>query len=233
MGEQAADAGLSAEPRLLHQVINAFLLGFPALFSVVNPVSAALIFQEVTAGATRTDRARLARRVALNATIVMVVALLAGSYVLAFFGISLAALRIAGGIVVALTGWELMNAPDARERDKREQASHAVGEEIALFPLTIPITTGPGTIAVSIALGAVHPEALSAMALYDAGLTAAALANALLIWVLFGSADRVTGRMGPNGRRTLTRLAAFMLLCISVQILIGGVQSVIQGDIAP
>jgi multiple antibiotic resistance protein len=217
----------------VQQVINAFLLGFPALFSIVNPVSGALIFQEVTASYTRADRARLARRVAINATIVMVVALWAGSYVLAFFGISLAALRVAGGVVVALTGWDLMKVPDARETDKREQASHATGEEIALFPLTIPITTGPGTIAVAIALGAAHPSAWSAMALYDAGLTAAALANALLIWVMFGSADRVTGLMGPNGRRTVTRLAAFMLLCIGVQILIGGVHDVIRGAIEP
>jgi len=218
---------------MVHQVLDAFLLGFPALFSIVNPVSGALIFQEVTGGFARPIRLRLARKVAINATIVMVVALWAGAYVLDFFGISLAALRLAGGIVVALTGWELMNAPDARETDKREQASHAAGEDIALFPLTIPITTGPGTIAVAIALGAAHPSALSAMALYDVGLTVAALANALLIWVLFGNADHVTGRMGPNGRRTVTRLAAFMLLCIGVQILIGGVQSVIQGDIAP
>lgn len=217
----------------MHEVISAFLLGFPALFSIVNPVSGALIFQEVTAGYARTDRARLARRVAINATIVMVVALWAGSYVLAFFGISLAALRVAGGIVVSLTGWDLMQVPDARETDKREQASHAAGDEIALFPLTIPITTGPGTIAVAIALGAAHPASLSGMALYEAGLTAAAVANAVLIWVLFGSADRVTGRMGPNGRRTVTRLAAFMLLCIGVQILIGGVHDVMRGAIAP
>ncbi|MBS0642050.1 MAG: NAAT family transporter [Proteobacteria bacterium] len=217
----------------MQHVIAAFLLGFPALFSIVNPVSAALIFQEVTARIDRPSRLRLARKVALNATVVMVVALLGGSYVLAFFGISLAALRIAGGIVVALTGWELMNAPDARETDKREQASHASGEDIALFPLTIPITTGPGTIAVAIALGAAHPSSLSGMMLYDAGLTAAALANALLIWVLLGSADRVTGRMGPNGRRTVTRLAAFMLLCIGVQILIGGVHDVMRGAIVP
>ena len=87
--------------------------------------------------------------------------------------------------------------------------------------------------AVAIALGAAHPSALSAMALYDAGLTAAALANAALIWVMFGSADRVTGRMGPNGRRTVTRLAAFMLLCIGVQILIGGVQDVLHATAEP
>ncbi|MFL5254567.1 MAG: MarC family protein [Rhodopila sp.] len=105
----------------MDQAINAFLLAFPALFSIVNPISDALIFMQVTAGYARTDRGRLARKVGFNAFVVMLVSLWAGSYVLAFFGISLAALRIAGGIVVALTGWNLMNAPDQREERKQEQ----------------------------------------------------------------------------------------------------------------
>lgn len=217
----------------MQQAINAFLLAFPALFSIVNPVSAALIFQEVTAGRDRPERARLARTVAFDAAVVMVVALWAGSYVLAFFGISLAALRIAGGVVVALTGWHLMSAPDSREERKQEQASHATGDDIALFPLTIPITTGPGTISVAIALGAGHPLGLDSLLWYLMGMTAAAVALAVVIWVFLGSADRLTGLMGPNGRRTVTRLAAFMLLCIGVQILIMGVRDVITGDVLP
>ncbi|MFL5254566.1 MAG: MarC family protein [Rhodopila sp.] len=112
-------------------------------------------------------------------------------------------------------------------------ASHAGGDDIALFPLTIPITTGPGTMSVAIALGASHPKPLAAMAWYLGGMTAAALAVAVLVWVCMRSGDQVTAFMGPNGRRTVTRLAAFILLCIGIQILIGGVRSVIQGDIAP
>ena len=92
----------------MSEAINAFLLGFPALFSIVNPISGAFIFRSVTSGRTPEMRARLARLVALNALGVMMGALWAGSYVLAFFGITLAALRVAGGLVVALSGWGLL-----------------------------------------------------------------------------------------------------------------------------
>ncbi|HVZ07766.1 MarC family protein [Rhodopila sp.] len=217
----------------MQSAVNAFLLGFPALFSIVNPISGALIFQQMTGHLPQPEQARLARQVAVNCLIVMIAALWAGSYVLAFFGISLAALRVAGGSVVALTGWTLMNAPDKREEHKQEQASHAGGEDIALFPLTVPITTGPGSVAVAIALGAGHPWGLSHLLLYELGLTTAAVALSGIIWLFYRSAERVTGMMGPNGRRTVTRVAAFLLLCIGVQILISGVQAVISGDIAP
>ena len=103
LGGQAAATWLTA--RMSH-AINAFLLGFPALFSIVNPISGALIFQRGHPGRTsRRRRVRLARQVGAQLVVVMMGALWAGSYVLAFFGISLAALRVAGGLVVALTGW--------------------------------------------------------------------------------------------------------------------------------
>ena len=218
----------------MQNAINAFLLGFPALFSIVNPISGALIFQQVTADWQHRDRIRLARAVALNSLAVMVLALWAGSYVLSFFGISLAALRVAGGLVVALTGWNLLNAPEERENQKQAQASDARGsEDIALFPLAVPITTGPGTMSVAIALGASHPTSFPQVGWYFAGMTAASVAMGVVIWVFYREADRMTAMMGPNGRRTLTRLAAFLLLCIGIQILIRGVQDVMRGDIAP
>ena len=213
------------------EAVSTFLLAFPALFSIVNPVSGALIFAEVTAG--RANRGELARQVAFYSLLVMIVALWAGPAVLAFFGITLAALRVAGGIVVALTGWNLLNAPEKNEDRKQEQKPASGADDIALFPLTIPITTGPGTIAVAVALGAGHPPGLEHLGLFFIGASAAALALAALIWITYRSADRVVRRMGPRGSRTITRLAAFLLLCIGVQILITGVQDVLGPLLAP
>ena len=210
------------------EAVNAFLLGFPALFSIVNPISGAFIFRSVAGGRSPEMRARLALLVALNALGVMMGALWAGSYVLAFFGISLAALRVAGGLVVAMTGWNLLNAPDQREGRKQEQAASAEGlEDIALFPLTIPITTGPGTIAVAVALGAGHPRLFAGLGWFFLGMTAAAVAMSMMIWVTYSYADRLTRMMGPTGTRTITRISAFLLLCIGVQILITGVEDVL------
>jgi len=210
------------------EAAHAFLLGFPALFSIVNPISGAFFFRSVTAGRTPENRARLARLVALNSFGVMMVALWAGSYVLAFFGITLAALRISGGFVLALSGWRLLNAPETHEERKQEQAASAEGvEDIALFPLTIPLTTGPGTISVAVALGAGHPREYAALGWFFLGMTAAAVAMTATIWVVYRYADRLTHLMGPTGTRTITRISAFLLLCIGVQILIIGIEDVL------
>ena len=208
--------------------VQAFLLAFPALFSIINPLTGAFIFFEVTQARAERERERLARLVALYSLVVMVVALWAGSFILSFFGISLEALRIGGGAVVAAAAWHLLNAPEKREALKQEQAAPVEGaEDIALFPLTIPFTTGPGTIAVSVALGAEHPLAFSGSLHFFAGLSAAAVGNAAVIWLAYRLGDRVAHMLGPTGTRTVTRLFAFLLLCIGVQILITGVEGVL------
>lgn len=213
----------------MQEALHAFLLGFPGLFSIVNPISGALIFRGVTASRPAADRALIARKVALNAFAVMMGALWAGSYVLAFFGVTLAALQVAGGLVVASSGWHMLNAPEHREARKQEQAATAEGaDDIALFPLTIPFTTGPGTISVAVALGAGHPRLFSGLGWFFLGMTGAALAMAGVIWFTYHFADRLTRMMSATATRTVTRMAAFLLLCIGVQILITGVEEVLR-----
>jgi multiple antibiotic resistance protein len=210
----------------MEAAISAFLLGFPALFSIVNPISGAFIFRQFTTAHLVAERERLARQVAVYSLLVMMVALWAGSFVLTFFGITLAALRVAGSTVVALSAWDLLNRPE--KRDAHEQASPATSsDDIAMFPLTMPITTGPGTIAVAVALSASRPRTLHEFAGFFVGMTSAAVALALVIWITYRSTDRISRLMGPAGSRTVTRLSAFLLLCIGVQILITGVEDVL------
>lgn len=205
-------------------VLSAFLLAFPALFSIVNPVAGAFIFREATAELTHTERVALARRVGFYSLLVMLTALWAGSYVLQVFGISLAALRIAGGLVLSLFAWGLLDSPERREARKQAQARPAEGaEDVAFFPLTLPFTTGPGTIAVAVALGAGHPPAGQGMLAFYGGVSCAAAAMAGVIWATYGSADRLSALLGATGSRTVTRLSAFLLLCIGIQVLITGV----------
>lgn len=207
--------------------IDAFLLAFPALFSIVNPLGGALIYAQVTAEIARGARARLARRVGLYSALVMLIALWGGTYVLAFFGISLAALRVAGGFVVAQTAYGLLSAPERNEMRKQEQASTLVNPEAgAFFPLTMPFTAGPGTISVAIALGASRPSRPAELAPFFLGASGAALATAITVWLAYRSADRLVSAMGPTRAQTLSRLAAFLLLCIGVQVLIAGVTEV-------
>lgn len=214
---------------LFGELSSSFLLAFPALFSIINPIAGALIFHEATLPLDREARRQLAWKVGFNSLLVMLFALWAGSYVLAFFGISLDALRIAGGVVVALFAWDILNTPERRNARKRAEAAPVEGEEdIAFYPLTLPVTTGPGTISVAVALGSEHPGATFGALLFFAGLSAAAFAMGAVIVLIYRSAERLTDLLGPAGERTLTRLSAFLLLCIGVQILLGGVIDVLR-----
>src|ERR1700722_1468463 len=102
----------SVTPMTFSGAVAAFLLAFPALFSIINPLGGAIIFNEVTALQTHERRIALARRVAIYSSLVMLVALWGGTYILSFFGISLNALRIAGGIVVGTRAYEMLSKPD-------------------------------------------------------------------------------------------------------------------------
>ena len=209
-------------------VSGAFLLAFPALFSIVNPIAGAFIFREATADLTHAERVVLARRVGFYSLLVMLAALWAGSYVLEFFGVSLAALRLAGGLVLSLFAWGLLDSPERRDARKQSQARPPEGgEDVAFFPLTLPFTTGPGTIAVAVALGAGHPPAGQGMVAFYGGVSCAAAAMAGVIWATYGSADRLSALLGTTGSRTVTRLSAFLLLCIGIQLLITGVSDVL------
>ena len=204
--------------------VQSFLLAFSALFSIVNPIGTAFIFSQVTADRSHAERAALAGRIGLYALLVMLFSLWAGTYIISFFGISLAALRIAGGLVVAAFAWQLLSAPEQRDARKQRQADAAVGEaDVAFFPLTMPLTTGPGTISVAVALGASRPEGGARFVAFFIGTSAAAAVIAVLIWLAFRWADRLTGILGETRVQVASRLSAFLLLCLGTQIMLGGV----------
>lgn len=204
--------------------IQSFLLALSALFSIVNPIGSALIFSQVTAERSHAERTILARRIGVYAVLIMLGALWFGATILNFFGVSLAALRIAGGFVVAAAAWSLLNQTEQHEVKKQEQASHAEGvDDVAFFPLTMPFTTGPGTIAVAIAIGSNRPVRASEFWPFFIGASAAAVTIALSVLVAYTFADRLVSWLGAQQARVVTRLSAFLLLCVGVQIALNGI----------
>lgn len=213
---------------ILGNVAASFLVALPALFSIVNPLGGALIYNEVTSGRTQAERVALAWRVATYSAVVMLTALWVGASLMSFFGVSIEALRVAGGLVVAATAWEMLSNSKENENRKQEQAAPAAAaEDVAFFPLTMPFTTGPGTIAVAIALSASRPSTAVELVPFFVGLSGAAVVVAISVGVCYASADRVVSLLGPARARVLTRLAAFLLLCIGVQIFLTGMQGAI------
>ncbi|MCQ9154762.1 MarC family protein [Acidomonas methanolica] len=211
-------------------VAAAWLLAYPALFSIVNPFGAALIFAQVTMGRLRSEITQLSRLVAVQSFVVLIVSIWFGESILGFFGISIDALRVAGGLVVATRAWTMLAAPEENEARKERQAFQG-GRTVAapdlrgqaFFPLTMPFTVGPGSISVAIALSSERPMG-EPMIGYFCGLTLAALSMALTIWVVYVYADRIVSALGGMGARIVSRLAALILLCIGVQITFSGVE---------
>ncbi|MBS4074340.1 MarC family protein [Ameyamaea chiangmaiensis] len=217
----------------LRSLSGAFLLAFPALFSIVNPIGAALIFAQATSDRTRAECLALARAVAFYSFLLLVVSIWMGGAVLAFFGITIDALRVAGGLVVAVRAWNLLQAPEAVEARKEEQALQggrtAAAEswrDMAFFPLAMPFTVGPGSMSVAIALSSERPAHESMMAFFF-GLTLASAGMAIVIWVAYSYAERLVSLLGRTGARIVSRLAALILLCIGVQILAGGIEGIV------
>jgi multiple antibiotic resistance protein len=154
---------------------------------------------------------------------VIVTSMLIGTYVLALFGISLPVVRVGGGLIVAAAGWRMMHRSgedDVRAAAAEEAATLTDAEVVrrSSFPLTFPLTTGPGTIAAAIALGAQIP---ANPVLFVAGSMAAgagALIVSLALYFLFANAATVLARLGNIGTMVMIRLMAFILLCIGIQI---------------
>lgn len=218
-----------------------FLIAFPALFSIVNPVGGSFVFLSLTRHYPPRVRAQLARWVAIYAFAIIIGSVYIGAHVLGFFGISLPVLRIAGGIVIATAGWRVLNAPDdapqAKERAAEESAAVLAEREtvrrIAFFPLAMPLTTGPGTIAVAVSLGATRPREFGLLFGFIWQVALAALCMAAVIYLLFRYSDRVARLLGPTGTVIIQRLSAFLLLCIGIEVLWSGASELLRSLCLP
>lgn len=202
------------------------------ILPIINPLASAPLFVDLTHGIGDNTRAMLARRVGKNVGLLLAGAMLVGSYVLLFFGISLPVVRVAGGLVVASIAWRMLNAQQITNDDAGKVPTPLTDDKArmkAFYPLTFPLTCGPGSIAVAIALGAsLHTKRSVAetVANMAGGLFATALLG-VLVAMTYRYASRLLQRMGENGQLVFLRLMAFILLCIGVEILWDGIQSLV------
>jgi len=212
------------------EVLTQIALMVSALFPLVNPLGCAPIFLVMTRDASAAERKTLSGRVARNSFFLLLGSILIGSYVLWFFGISLPIVRVGGGLVVVSTGWTMLKSDDDDGR-KQVQQSAGVGSLLrkAFYPLTLPLTVGPGSISVAVTLGASFPppgHGRLLLALLAA--IVASLALAISVFICYGFADRVVKRLGPSGTNVIMRLSAFLLMCIGLQILWHGITDLVH-----
>jgi multiple antibiotic resistance protein len=207
------------------QHIGDFAVTFAALFPVVNPIGDAPIFLALTHSYPQSVRTILARKIAFYGFMLLAASFLFGTPVLDFFGISLVVIRITGGMVLAATGWNLLNQDDSSAvESKPGTLDYALDH--AFYPLTLPITVGPGCISIAITLGARMKH--EAGPIWERGYISALLgmfALCVLVLICYSRADRLVKILGKSGTTILTRLSAFILLAIGVQIMWDGLQA--------
>jgi multiple antibiotic resistance protein len=211
------------EVSYVSNAINIFVMVFAALFPVVNPLGSAPIFLNFVRKCSPTVREQVARQVAIYGFILLLGSLLFGAQILLFFGVSLPVLRVAGGAVVMAVGWSILHQGDEpADRTASQELSETQAQNEAFYPLTLPLTVGPGSIATTIALSATHKptwqvdliESLSSLI----GALAGLIAVALIVYFAFREAPTLERVLGKNGTNVLVRLFAFILFAIGVEI---------------
>lgn len=211
----------------MHAAIKAFFLVFSALFPIVDPLSASPIFLALTRNISPGNRKKLSWRVALNSMILMVVSFFLGSHVLNFFGVSLPAVQVGGGLVVCALGWTLLMQKDGDRNGVSETVQSESIFHRAFYPLTLPLTVGPGSISVAITVGAntTHNYGVHASIILAALLAMSIVAASIFLCYRF--ADWLARILGETGTIIVIRLAAFLLLCIGVQIVWNGIDALV------
>ena len=213
------------------ELVRTALLIVGALFPIVNSPENLPIFLSLTTDLSTASRAVLARQIAVYGFALLLVSVLIGTHILAFFGISLPVVQVGGGLVLVAAGWKLLNRADDDDRapenpPKPPKASYL--SRRAFYPLTMPLTVGPGSISVAIAVGANRqPGSEAGWTLPVAALLGCA-ALAVTIYLVYRFAEAIGRILGETAMNIVVRLSSFILLCIGVQIMWNGVSTLLR-----
>lgn len=216
----------------MHGFLNDVVVGLLGLTTIANPVTSATVLLALTGRYPPEERNRQILRATIYVTIVLLICFYAGKAVMNVFGISLPGLRLAGGLIVSYIGFGML-FPPARVGEDEAQAEMAAEDQraqlpdVAFIPLTMPCTTGPGTIAFIISAAATIPERG-----YDYNVNIAvitiALLFALIFWLCMRGASPIMKLLGEKGVDAMARVMGFLLVCIGVQFAINGIHDLLE-----
>lgn len=209
--------------------VKVLLLIISALFPIVDPISGSPIYLALTSGLTPPLRRELSRRVAIDSFFLMIGSYLIGAHVLSFFGVSLPVVQVGGGMVVVAVGWLMLMQKQADPAGDPARKVVQPQDEFrqAFYPLTLPLTVGPGSISIAITLGAnsTHRYGVNVSVILAAVIAMGLIA--LSVYLCYGFSDRLAHLIGENAMNVIIRLSAFLLLCIGVQIMWNGIAALL------
>jgi len=208
--------------------VKVFLLFISALFPIVDPVSGSPIYLALTRAYSPETRRALSWRVALYSFFLMMGSYFIGSHILSFFGVSLPVVQVGGGLVVVAVGWGLLMQDDPAPDTSRANIQPQDVFRQAFYPLTLPLTVGPGSISVAITLGANATHRYGVHILLIVAALLAAFLISVSIYLCYGFSDRLGRALGPTAMNVIVRLSAFLLVCIGVQIMWNGIRALLE-----
>lgn len=212
----------------MSDAIKIFFLVLSGLFPIVDPLSGSPIFLALTSGYLPETRRELARRVAFDSFFLMIGSYLIGAHVLGFLGVSLPVVQVGGGVVVIAVSWTMLMQKDDAVAPARGHIERQDEFRQAFYPLTLPLTVGPGSISVAITLGA---NSTHRYGVHVHSILAALIAMSLIavsIFLCYWFADRLARMLGESAMNVIIRLSSFLLLCIGVQIMWNGISALLS-----
>ena len=189
---------------------------FVALLALSTPLAAAPVFVSLTARLPSEQKVRVARIAPLAFVAVLWVNLLFGSEVLAFFGVTVPAFRVAGGLLLLLTGIEMLRSSPHAEAEAATPAANAV--QLAFVPLAVPLTAGPGAITAVIVFGEMH-EGLAHLLLVGS----VVLAVGAVLWLVLHSATWLTRVAGDTAMLVVNRLMGLIVTSVGAEFVLDGI----------
>lgn len=205
-----------------------FIYLFAALFSVLNPIGTVPIFVGLTQDDSKKERSRISLWTAIDVAIILLISYFLGQYMLTFFGISIDALRIAGGMIIVGSGFSLLTGKFKKQRgiNKSVESDLNTRNDIALTPLAMPMLAGPGSISLLIAFYQEHHQYNEIVVA-----VAAIVAVALVIFAILRSAHYLAKILGAAGIVAISRIVGFIVIAIGIQYIVSAVVNIIRGNL--
>ncbi len=194
-----------------------FILTFAALFSIMNPLGTVPLFVGLTQENTMKERAQIAFWTSVNVLIILLLSFFAGKYLLLFFGISLNSLKLAGGLIIASSGFALLTGKYREHKGmKREPVQDDIKtrSEISLTPLAIPMLAGPGTISLLITYNQAYTKTSDLLLVIGA-----ILFTTLCIYLLLKVSRNIVNLLGASGINALSRIIGFIIIAIGIEMI--------------
>jgi len=202
----------------VNEVLFTYIAFIMSVFAMMNPLAAVPIFLSISKDIPEAERKKIPFKTATAAFLIMLTAFVIGQAILDLFSVGIPALRLAGGMVLMAMGWTMLNVQTSRTKQTTEEAEEAVEKDsIAIIPLAIPISAGPGAISLMI-IAASYPNEIEGRV----AIMFAVFLVCVLLWLFLRMADRIGNFLGSTGLNIITRLMGLLMLGVSIEFITTG-----------